>query len=577
MRIFPGRTGPAVQTYRSFFGKLFLSYSTVNLLPLLLVWLILLVSGTRLVITIASNRGDETIQSLALSLGARIDDYSAIGARLAAAPIIQDSLATPPGSWSSQQQLDFYTRLFAELQGNLYSLEVHLTSFDGRVQLSSHSYPARYDLTNFRNTQETVFDFQQREPVLYINPYTNTRGQRVAFSRLYRLERGFMILDILASPVIDLVRTQFFDSIILADTKTYQLFSVYQPDRAVGFADHTELGILFSEDFTRLRDERILVKRHDVLPGISLVGILNLHEYFVTLREIVVSGLVILALAVLLTLAMTLRVSRAISRPIHAMVQAMGGHQKVILPGSATARQDETAFLIKSYNTMVDEIDDLLERVREEEQALRLAERKALQAQINPHFINNTLGAIKSMAKLSDMDAVVTIVNHLGKILRFTMNDIETMVPLERAIDFVARYLAIQKIRYQDRMITAISLPDECRDILVPKLIIQPIVENAIIHGVEKTARQISIAVRCSRSAEGLLIDIEDDSLGIRPPEGGLPATGRAPGIGLANVRKRLELIYQGSAGLTIESPWPPGAVGGTKVRIAIPLALEMD
>lgn len=553
--------------YRSFFWKLSVSYSLVSLLPLLLVWLVLLVSGTRLVISVAEGRAEQFIASIGTSMEKQLNTYLAIGESLAESEVIQESLNTRPEAWSSKRQLDFYQTLFQALQGHLYSVEVHLSTEDGSIQLSSHEFPGRYDFTNYPNTEGIFRDFKNlgKATALYVDPHSNAQGSRLALSAWYQLPKGYLIMDILAFPIIDQIQSRFFDTLILADHKTYNLFSIYRSEQSIDFTEYPELGIMFSSDFQRVLNNRILVQRFDLYPDISLVAITDLDNYFLTLREVLASGLVIILFAAILTLLVSLGVSKNLSTPIHSLVTAMGGHLMIPQTLEPNRRDDEIGYLIRHYNAMVEEMMGLLNLVRQEEQALRLAERKALQARINPHFLNNTLGTIKSMARLGDTQAVVSIVNDLGKILRFTMTDTEGMISLERCVDLINRYLHIQKLRFEDRMITKIHVEDGCHNTMVPKLLIQPIVENAVIHGVERMSRPVRISLDCSVERGMLLVVVEDDGPGMKLPSNGSDC------IGMENVRQRLELLYQGTASMQVISPFPEGAAGGTRVEIRLP------
>ena len=152
------------------------------------------------------------------------------------------------------------------------------------------------------------------------------------------------------------------------------------------------------------------------------------------------------------------------------------------------------------------------------------------------------------MAKLGDFEAVSAIVTDLGKILRFSLTDTEVLVPLKEITEQIRRYLNIHKIRFQERMGFTLDLDPRAESMLIPKLIIQPLVENAVIHGVEKSIRPVTINVITRLNGETLEIRVENN--GPPPEETREPSEGF--GIGLSHVEKQLRLIYGDQARFTL-------------------------
>lgn len=232
---------------------------------------------------------------------------------------------------------------------------------------------------------------------------------------------------------------------------------------------------------------------------------------------------------------------------------------------------NEFSFLSERFNSMVVQIQDLFEHVYLEQIQVREAKLKQLQSQINPHFFYNCFSFITSMAKLGKTDAVVAMSHNLSRYYRYTTRQEKDLVPLKEEIDFVLSYLKIQKMR-MSRLDYVIEIPEELMDQLVPPLVLQPLVENAVIHGIERSADAGFISITGSVEDGQICLQVEDDGLGI-DDEGLIDLQGRLTrpmdehsGCGLWNVNQRMQLRYGERSYLSVgKSP-----MGGFKGSIYI-------
>jgi two-component system, LytTR family, sensor kinase len=235
-------------------------------------------------------------------------------------------------------------------------------------------------------------------------------------------------------------------------------------------------------------------------------------------------------------------------------------------------------------------------RASQLEAKLAQAQLEVLKMQLHPHFLFNTLHAISTLIH-RDPDAADEMVAQLSDLLRMTLNTVGVQeVPLQQELEFLARYLDIQKMRFQDRLEVVVDVPPETLDVQVPNQVLQPIVENAVRHGVDARSGQGRIEVRARVTNHLLLLTVRDDGPGLHPhgqspPVGGaglqpyvferraMDATGSLPagdpgvprerrGIGLANTRARLRELYGPASTLSLENH----PSGGTLVTLAIPL-----
>ncbi len=256
---------------------------------------------------------------------------------------------------------------------------------------------------------------------------------------------------------------------------------------------------------------------------------------------------------VLLSLLMSLRFSRQLFRPIdrlHRAFRRVGRNDlEVQVPVDS---RDELGELGQQFNTMVVDLRRNQQQLVENEHALNEAQTRMLQAQLNPHFLCNTLDTMKWIGKLEQVPQVAIIATDLADILRFCIGPAE-FVPLRREVGIVQRYIEIQRIRLSDSFTFQVQIPEEVEDCLVPKMILQPLVENAILHGV--TDLDHGEICLTAEAADGVLrISVSDNGKGL-PPEllGAYRDHGAPEGhLGLFNVDTILQKHYGNQYGLLL-------------------------
>jgi two-component system LytT family sensor kinase len=213
-----------------------------------------------------------------------------------------------------------------------------------------------------------------------------------------------------------------------------------------------------------------------------------------------------------------------------------------------------------------------IEAVLEEQGRLLLEARlDALQRQINPHFLFNTLNSIASLVR-SKPELAREMIVKLGNILRVLLRDREAFVPLGEELTFTDDYLDIEVVRFGEKLRVVKEIAEDTLDVAVPSMLLQPLIENSIKHGLEPRISGGTVTLRSRLVGERLVIEVEDDGVGIEPggtrssPLSGLAREGS--GIGMRNVRERMEVLYGDDAEVVMESR--PGR--GTKVRLVMPV-----
>ena len=237
-----------------------------------------------------------------------------------------------------------------------------------------------------------------------------------------------------------------------------------------------------------------------------------------------------------------------------------------------SSRVNEVNSLAKEYNHLIDRIKLLTENIAKKESLRREFEIKALQSQINPHFLYNTLDTILWLAELNQSKEVVKVTSALGKMLRISLRLGKDFIPLEVELEHTISYLNIQKVRYEELLQYSITGDNSLLDMYVPKLIIQPIVENAIYHGIRGKKARGHIDINYRLENEFLIIDIIDDGIGFDVEKKDAKVFDEqrniSGGIGMNNVLSRIKILCGEKYGFEIDAK-----VGkGTKISLKLPL-----
>ncbi|HUC91312.1 MAG TPA: sensor histidine kinase [Paenibacillus sp.] len=243
-------------------------------------------------------------------------------------------------------------------------------------------------------------------------------------------------------------------------------------------------------------------------------------------------------------------------------------------------RRDEFGRLGRSFNHMMRKINYLISEVLQKEIAQKESEYKALKAQINPHFLYNTLDTIRWLAMYGETQRIEKVAVSLAQILKASLMDSKDMVPIRTEMEYIDAYLAIQKNRFENRISVLIHMDERIMDLLIPRFVLQPIVENSFIHGLEPKVGEGKLMIQGSLGANGVTIRVIDDGVGMeedralelleeRKPAGIASTTGT--GSGINNVHERIRALFGESYGLSIYSS--PGA--GTIVEVALPAKHE--
>ena len=290
-------------------------------------------------------------------------------------------------------------------------------------------------------------------------------------------------------------------------------------------------------------------------------------------------GRILLLAAVVILVAMLLisaLLSRALSRPIQSLAEAMEQFEQNADEFTYTpvggVREVQT--LSESFSHMVLRLQRLMGTVRDEQINLRKTELRALQAQINPHFLYNTLDSISWMCEQGKNEEAVLMVNALARLFRISISRGHELIPIRSELQHAESYLQIQSHRYRNQFTYSFDVDEDCLDYLCNKITLQPIIENAIYHGINGLVDDGEIVVSVKSEGEDVILTVSDNGSGMSEEQiAAIMSKERSDhtGIGIKNVNDRLKIYFGAAYGITIDSVPDEG----TQVHIRMPKLRE--
>ncbi|MFS0560955.1 sensor histidine kinase [Terribacillus sp. 179-K 1B1 HS] len=344
------------------------------------------------------------------------------------------------------------------------------------------------------------------------------------------------------------------DSYLIASTKGtegYQLVN-YEADRyfvTYASADYTNWTYMIASPYSQLFQAVTLVQR-------------------------TVLSIYLLLFVVLLFLG--IRFIKGITNPIEALNRKMkrvqkGGVKDFKEESHILFSEDEAGQMHENFNKMMNQILSLIEENYKKQLVIKDAEFKTLQAQINPHFLYNTLESINWSAKLGKVQETSRMTTSLGFILRSSLETKDALIPLAEELEIVKHYITIQSYRFQERLSFLIDIPDHLLSCKVPKFSLQPLVENAIKYGVQEIVGMCTISIEAVQDGKNTIISVIDDGPGMEQEFINKLSSGnyrpKGTGLGIRNIDNRLKILFGPAYGIRVISE--PAA--GTKVMLMIP------
>ncbi len=433
----------------------------------------------------------------------------------------------------------------------------------------------RYQPQNDRWYRETV----ELDGKFYISTYTN--------DELFTDDEDSIYF---AKSISDVYTHKFLGVILVdCDPTILNLDNVnMMPDLTLLSVSNSENNVVLYTNIDGLdknfTDSRRETKRSELsIEPLTLTASFNYDALF---TEFSLAGpllITIAAVCILGYLILTYFITKTLIRPLENLSGTMANQNSHALAFSSPYmnRTDEIGTLYNEYSRMLEALDSSIKRDYKDKLILLDAQMKSLEARINSHFLFNTLESINSMAELDDNEDIATMSLALGNMFRYSIKTKSELVPLSDELQHVKDYISIQLLRFSSRFSVSMEIPDELMQQKVLKLILQPLVENALFHGLNYCTRGDLITIEAHTDDEILLISVSDNGQGIAPEtlldlnrklqeEATFTELGHRnkQSIGLKNIHTRIELYYGKGYGLQIESQENTG----TKITIRIPI-----
>ncbi|NQD64908.1 sensor histidine kinase [Bacillus haikouensis] len=459
-----------------------------------------------------------------------------------------------------------------------------------------------------KNTNEEAFLRAERSPYnMYIEPEFPQQENEIKRSRnIITVHRAFrnipddevlayISLDISPEKIIDLSRNLYIGGKEEFYLLTPQGEMIYGSDLDVTDDKNNQQWI--KQIVEEKEGEGTLEWKEDAFNGVIMydqlplsaggwilakrVSYANLYESAFSVAKInILFGILGLTLVVLATLFVSFKITSPIRVLLRNIQQVEKGNMNVQFPSFGT---DEIGLLGFRFQQMIERINTLINREYKLELENKNNQLKVLQSQINPHFLYNALQSIGTVALKNKVPQVYTLITYLSKIMRYGMNMEEDMVPLKKEISYTKAFLLLQKERFGKNLDYSVEVDDSIKDAAVPKMILQPIIENYFKHGFDIRDGIGRIELVCRREDEELVITVRDNGIGVTDERleevyehfkaSVLNKIGEATNIGLKNVYVRLKLYYDDQAILLLENP----DGGGFMVTMKLPMKMEGD
>jgi two-component system sensor histidine kinase YesM len=291
---------------------------------------------------------------------------------------------------------------------------------------------------------------------------------------------------------------------------------------------------------------------------------------------VVLMGAVVFFSLVLLYVLLTYsrRLSNKIVDPVDKLCDRLEaiGKGSLLVCEPIQADVEEVQLLSDGIESMVGHLKRQIDKNAEQEKQRRRTELALLQAQTNPHFLYNTMDTIIWLIESGEISEAVTMVSSLSNYFRFSLSRGQNVITIAEEEQHIRSYLEIQQIRYRDLMDYEINIPDELKDFILPKLTLQPLVENALYHGIKIRRRKGFIRVSGRLENERLILEVADDGSGMTPERldevRASLVDGRREGFGMRTVHQRIQILFGSEYGLSVESE--PDT--GTRIIVTLPV-----
>ncbi len=479
---------------------------------------------------------------------------------------------------------DIYTMLFDVMKGDTYKATVSVVSVDGQKRLSTHVFPERYDVRYYNTesdfTNPIVWNVPSTQTSISIdNRYVNVNGDEIVLSLLRNVfdkdgnNIGYVIVDVYDQSLDNSINNNnFFNDVLLINKKSYYAASLIDGTNYGNFLNFPYLKDRPDEfnNATEINGTHLFTVRNIQNTDLVVMGVIDMTHYtdnfYSTLKVFAITLAVGLLIALLLAYHFSRNMSISINNVINSMHKVEEGNMAIEIREHDIKELDE---LNENFNDMVIQLVKLVKQVQEDDRKYSQAEMKSLEAQLDPHFLFNTLNTIKAIARINEQQEIYEITIRLGTLLRSNLNNSKTTSTIDESISLVNDYLTIQKIRFGEKLHVSYDVDDDIANNVIPKLIIQPLVENSLKHGLEPKIGDWYIDIHCNKVDDKIVIRVRDNGVGLSSDfNSDFASYKNTTHVGLYNIYRRLDIHYEGKMKFNIVN----AEDGFTEAKIVLPL-----
>ncbi len=471
----------------------------------------------------------------------------------------------------------------------LYTTDHEIISTYRRAVTPRHNYQTDIYADKEQENAGTVMDYvESDETAMLISSYFNPhRGKDIIrfVLKLYgnsnpRDKIGYIVCDVDSKAFVSIMEKYRTDNtmyiwlqperdrpvVSLGETTDKEKDYYAEISRQIASGGEAVIAENSRQELFKIKQDKYNLTAYSLMPQ----SVLRQNQKNLTVNLILIASLMIL-----LASALTAAVSKSVTRPLESLMDTIqrikDGDRKL---RSVLKSKDEIGRLGTSFNEMLDQTEELRERENQANRLLAQAEYKALQAQINPHFLYNTLDTMSSIAEVKNCREVSLLSQSLSNIFRYSLNMKEHLSTVAKEIMHLKNYSYVMSVRMQDHVNYIYEIDERTLQDKIPRISLQPIVENALNHGLRNKRGDKEIKIK-TEAEEGLLkiciadngVGMEADELNERLRRNDLSYIEEGNSIGLYNINARLKMLYGESYGLSVESRLGEG----TSIRMTLP------
>lgn len=584
---------------RKYFNKLFRTFLSISVIPLIICTAAVLIMMNRVTVSQYKQKTNDILTAGNNKLGSLITECSHIAESLSNNVDIKDDLKNNYSLGNGE--IDKNIRFL--MTGRQEKFQITVLDADRNEAYCTDTLSRLYDLSVYSDWG--IFRKIRNDPnmtVVYPTSFYNNQGKKSvmiigrAIIGINNTVLGYVLIDVYRDTLLDIFSqddNQYAKFILLGDDDIVILDTISDEDegKVLQSSDSSEVWLdKYSvikrgniEDF--VSGQKSVIDNTDLLSNLSLFTFVPAIGFQQTKNNTTVIAMLLIFLTGTLCLIAASYMTKQLYHPVEVLVNAMNEVELGRLNAHVDidpSKTDEVTAVGKCFNRMINQIQELLQDVVEQTKRQASAEMKALQAQISPHFLYNMLNEIKALAKMGRNQEVSKFAVQLGKLLRASYTYKGAYTTIGEDIELIKSYLELQKIRYEGSFEYTVNIMSEVLPCRLPKLILQPIVENSILHGLTGGAGIISI--NCCLKGNDVRIEISDNGAGVKEDIVSRINSCQSSdntiynGLGLLNVQRRIQIEYGDPYGIYIESKMKSSDTEGySRIIITIPFNIEKE